>query len=535
MRIRNLMQFASEPLAALGVVGCMGVGATLLATGMPAAVATALLAIGALGWILALQHSIRTASARIGAAAAMAGARSAGLDASVTHIEEQMDSLRHRLAPIHPVSGLPLRELLIERIERDGRGIIGIIAFADLDRVAAFDPLLADRVFATCSARLRAMMPATRFLAQIDRGHIAVWFGSAEREDVATAELKAVSYAMGEGVSDGDTQIIPQLDFRLASYESDDALAPSAFIARVQASFSLPQDGSAATGSVVTQTTSARDLFTLEQDLRQAIDRRELRLAFQPLIAAGEGRVCGAEALIRWDHPIRGSISPAQFVPVLEAMGLAREIGFWAMNAAVREARRWATQGLGQLWVAVNVSSLQLQGDELPQAVARMLQTHGVRPSQLEIELTESVATSDTEHCRHLFRSLRDMGVKLAVDDFGTGYSGFSSLRQLAFDKIKIDREFVTDVDRRRDSQAICQSIIALGRGLGIRVLAEGVERQEEYEWLRRHGCLYFQGYYFGKPMPGDALVRFAQDHAALARLLAHAGNPSQITERMSA
>ena len=534
MPARRLKQFASEPLAAVGVIGCLGILASLLASGA-AAVCAGLLAASALCWIIALQRSIRSASFRIGAAGMVERGASIGLEASVAHIEEQMEGLRHRMAANHPISGLPVREALIERIADDQCGIIGMVAFAELDRVAAFDPLLADRVLAACSARLRAMVPATRFLAQVDRGHVAIWFGSDASEEVAAAELEAVCYAMSEAVIDGDTQIIPQLSFRLAAYDSADDVVPSALITRVQASFALPQNAPAGVGSGTVQTTTARDLFTLEQDLRQAIDRRELRLAFQPLVDAGERRVCGAEALIRWDHPTRGSISPAQFVPVLEAMGLAREIGLWTMNTAVREARGWAAQGLGHLRVAVNVSSLQLEGDELPQTVARMLQSHGVRASQLEIELTESVATSDADHCRHLFQSLRHLGVKLAVDDFGTGYSGFSSLRQLAFDKIKIDREFVTDVDRRRDCQAICQSIIALGRGLGIRVLAEGVERHEEYEWLRRHGCHHFQGYYFGKPMAGDAFVAFARDGAALARLLAHAGDPARIMERLSA
>jgi EAL domain-containing protein (putative c-di-GMP-specific phosphodiesterase class I) len=127
------------------------------------------------------------------------------------------------------------------------------------------------------------------------------------------------------------------------------------------------------------------------------------------------------------------------------------------------------------------------------------------------------------------------MGVKLAVDDFGTGYSGFSSLRALAFDKIKIDREFVTDVDTRTDSQAICQSIIALARGLGIRVLAEGVERREEYEWLRRHGCQHFQGFYFARPMSGEAFIAFVRDTARLTELLRLGVTPKQIEERLRA
>jgi EAL domain-containing protein (putative c-di-GMP-specific phosphodiesterase class I) len=290
-----------------------------------------------------------------------------------------------------------------------------------------------------------------------------------------------------------------------------------------------------AAAPMVDQAETARDRYALEQDLRQAIDRREFRLVYQPLIDASQGCVGGAEALIRWEHPTRGLISPSCFVPMIEAMGLAQEMGMWALNTAVRDACGWAALGHNRLRVAVNVSSLQLNSGDLPQMVLRTLQSHGASASQLEIELTESVATSDTEQCRVIFQALRAMGVKLAVDDFGTGYSGFSTLRTLAFDKIKIDREFVTDVDTRSDSQAICQSIIALGRGLGIRVLAEGIERFAEYEWLRRHGCHHFQGYYFDQPMTSEALVAFVRDRDALADRLNTRIDATKIMERLTA
>jgi EAL domain-containing protein (putative c-di-GMP-specific phosphodiesterase class I) len=245
--------------------------------------------------------------------------------------------------------------------------------------------------------------------------------------------------------------------------------------------------------------------------------------------------VCGAEALLRWQHPERGFVSPARFVPVMEAIGLASEIGAWVLNAAVREASEWRARGFSELRMAVNVSGVQLERDDLPILVERTLQRHALTAGCLEIELTESVATSNADHCRRIFQQLRDMGVKLAVDDFGTGYSGFSSLRTLRFDKIKIDREFVSNVDTRSDSQAICQSIIALARGLGIRVLAEGVERQAEYAWLRRHGCHHFQGYYFSRPLDADRFAVFVRDTRALDRLLSLGGERQTIVERLSA
>lgn len=518
--------------AAVLVAGALTLAA---ATAAPAMAPLALWALAtvAIAWIVWLQHMVRRILHRVsGAAAENAADPAQAADAGMARIERQLDSLRHRTAEIHPVSGLPVREALIRQIEAEGHGLLGVIAFKDFDRLSAFDPAMADRLVAIGSGRLRAMMPSCRFLAHIDRGHVGIWCDAGVGEAAAWAELDAVSYALGNEIAEGGTRIIPQVAFRLSAFDPRSSGAPAAFVARTLACFALPEGGSAqVSSSPQEEGRVARERFALEQDLRQAIDRRELHLAYQPLVDAARGRVAGAEALLRWTHPVRGTIPPAQFVPIFEAIGLAGEIGSWVLNTAVREAQRWDTVGIADLRVAVNVSGLQLRGDDLPRLVERALNHHGVRASRLEIELTESVATNDTAHCRTIFEALRALGVKLAVDDFGTGYSGFSSLRTLAFDKIKIDREFVTDVHRRRDSQAICRSIIALGCGLGIDVLAEGVERWEEYDWLRQQGCRHFQGYYFGRPMDGAAFTAFVRDKAALSRLLA----PDERIERLTA
>lgn len=434
----------------------------------------------------------------------------------------------------HPVSGLPMREALISRMAADQAGMLGAIWFTDFDRLTAFDPALGECVFTAVTDRLRKMLPDHRFVAQVDRGKLGIWFASASADE-ARAELDAIGYSLSEAIDTDDAQIVPNIKLRLGCFDVAAAASPGTFLARTLALFALPDASAAAPSPMTSFTELARERYGLEQDLRQAMSRRELALLFQPLIDAGQGCVSGAEALIRWEHARLGPVSPALFVPIMEAMGLASEIGLWVLNTALREAKGWVGQGLGDLRVAVNVSGLQLERDDLPILVQRTLQRHELPASALEIELTESVATSDAEQCRHIFAALRALGVKLAVDDFGTGYSGFSSLRALAFDKIKIDREFVTDVDKRRDSQAICQSIVALGRGLGIRVLAEGVERAEEYDWLRRHGCQHFQGYYFAPPLTPEAFRNFAGDAPHLRALLRWQGAPASIEQRLRA
>ena len=440
----------------------------------------------------------------------------------------------HRATTSHPVSGLPVREALLARMTADGAGMLGAISFADFDRLTVFDPAMSEGIFAAMVDRLRRMLPPERLVAQVDRGKLGVWFAD-DAVAGAKAELDAIGYALGQAIDLGGTQIVPEIKLRLGCFDGAAGADPGAFLARTLASFALPETAAVSPAPLAHYAEYARERYALEQDFRQALLRRELGLVFQPLIDAGQGCVSGAEALLRWDHPRLGPISPTRFIPIMEATGLASEVGLWAMNAALREAHGWAQLGLGRLRVAVNVSALQLERDDLPVLVKRTLQRHELTAAALEIELTESVATSDADHCRRIFAELRTMGVKLAVDDFGTGYSGFASLRGLAFDKIKIDRAFVTDVDTRRDSQAICQSIVALGRGLGIRVLAEGVERVEEYEWLRRHGCQHFQGYYFARPLTADAFRTFARDTVGLHNLLRRHPSPAGIEERLRA
>ncbi|HEX8485494.1 EAL domain-containing protein [Sphingomonas sp.] len=518
MRWRNLTFLRPPgvlvPLAALAVAGLAG-------RGVEGAFAAVALVLAAWGSTMLHDRAIRSALRRIETLhpSAAAGSVLARLSEGIDRIEEATAACAERAQQRHPVSGLPTREPLLARMADDGEGMLGGVAFADYDRLSAFDPTLANRVLLALVARITRMVSADRLVAHVDRGHLAIWFGPETPADAATAAMCAIGYALGDVFTDDTREIVPEVVVRQVRHERD-ADSPQVSLFRVLAAFSLPEGASAAVAAI-DPVAVARERFTLEQDLRQAIAQQQFSLDFQPLIDSREGRVIGAEALIRWSHPVHGRVPPACFIPIMEAGGLADEIGLWALNAAVREAKGWAQAGLGPLTVAVNVSGHQLEDEALPVMVARTLERHALAPTVLEIELTESVAMADGERAARLFERLRALGVRIAIDDFGTGYSSFSSLRQLTFDKIKIDREFVTSVDTRRDSQAICQSILALGRGLGIRVLAEGVERPEELAWLRRHGCDHFQGYWFSPPLPAADFAAFVRDTATLADRLA--------------
>jgi EAL domain-containing protein (putative c-di-GMP-specific phosphodiesterase class I) len=280
----------------------------------------------------------------------------------------------------------------------------------------------------------------------------------------------------------------------------------------------------------------ARAAFGLEQDLASALVENQLHMVFQPVVDLSAGRLLGAEALLRWTHPTRGEISPAEFIPIAEANGLSDRFGLWVLNAACGAAKRWQDSGLGALKMAVNLSARQLLDPDLFDKITRTLARHRLSPSMLELELTETAAMGDPDAAARLFGRLREAGVSIAIDDFGSGYSSLSYLKKLPFDKLKIDREFVTDVDSKRESQAICKALIELGRGFDLKVLAEGVETKGEVNTLRRFGCSLFQGFYFSRPLSEEAFRALALDASWLERLNSRRSSYSAALEnRLSA
>jgi EAL domain-containing protein (putative c-di-GMP-specific phosphodiesterase class I) len=266
--------------------------------------------------------------------------------------------------------------------------------------------------------------------------------------------------------------------------------------------------------------TSARRQMDLQNALRRAVERQDFALHYQPVISATAGelpRIIGAEALLRWNHPELGPISPAVFIPIAERIGLMDEIGPWILQTGCAQLRAWDEAGLPPLRLAVNLSARQFSDRRLVTVIADFVQRFSVPPRRLEVEMTETAAMQDRATTRRVFGELRELGVTIAIDDFGTGYSTMSHLRDVTFDTLKIDREFVRDVDSTPSSRAICKALIELGRGLDIEVLAEGVERTEEVATLQTYGCSVFQGFYFGRPMPSADFTQAMREQASLA------------------
>lgn len=248
------------------------------------------------------------------------------------------------------------------------------------------------------------------------------------------------------------------------------------------------------------------DQVEMQRDLRHAIERNELTLHFQPKLRASDNALAGVEALLRWTHPVRGSVSPVQFIPVAERFGLIGELGLWVLNEACRHIRMWHDAGLN-VPVAINLSAHQLRQPDLELRVRDALKRHRVPARMLIMEITESAAMDDIDASLRVFDMLDDIGVRLSIDDFGTGYSSLSYLRRLPARQLKIDRSFVKDLASSLDAQAIVEAVVRLSHALGLKVVAEGVETQEQAQILARLQCDELQGFLFAKPMPESALL----------------------------
>ncbi len=257
---------------------------------------------------------------------------------------------------------------------------------------------------------------------------------------------------------------------------------------------------------------AARQRQLMESDLRVALEKGQLRLAYQPCVDASSEAVAGFEALIRWDHPERGPVSPAEFIPLAEEIGLINEIGEWVLRTACAEAANWPQH----ISVAVNLSPIQFKSPGLPSIVRMILNETDFPASRLELEITEGVFLSNDDHVHEMIGSLKAIGLKLALDDFGTGYSSLSYLLRVPFDKIKVDRSFVSGAsDPESRNAALIRAMVGLASDLKMQTTAEGVETREELQLVRDLGCSLVQGYIFGKPMPAEEALELAKKGAA--------------------
>jgi len=257
----------------------------------------------------------------------------------------------------------------------------------------------------------------------------------------------------------------------------------------------------------------AVERVTLENDLRQALDKNELFLVYQPQMNIVTGKIIGLEALLRWQHPTLGLMPPDRFIRIAENCGLIIPIGEWVLRTACAQVRKWQDEGIPAVSIAINVSTVQFRQKGFCELIRRVVNEMGLDPQYLQLELTESIFLDDADETLSLIQKLKAMGLTLAIDDFGTGYSNFNYLRQFRISKLKIDRSFIRDVAVNPDYVAITTAIISMAKSLNIKVLAEGVEDEAQMSFLRAHQCDEIQGYYFSKPLAVDKVAAKLRGH----------------------
>ena len=276
-----------------------------------------------------------------------------------------------------------------------------------------------------------------------------------------------------------------------------------------------------------TMRTKSLHRLNIENEIRKALDNNQFELYYQPKVDAETWSLVGAEALLRWHHPDRGAIGPADFIPIAEETGLIVPIGQWVLHEACKQVKEWSKFPFGNIPVAVNISSLQFQSDSLIDDVLGAALSAGIDPESLELEITESVLLQDADNTLLALNRLKRAGISLSVDDFGTGYSSLSYLKRFPIDTLKIDRSFVKDLHTDQEDAAICAAILAMAQQLGLNVVAEGVETKEQLEFLRHHKCNQIQGFLCSKPLSAEQFVVLLRE---IAKTAANGPDNSQAT-----
>jgi diguanylate cyclase (GGDEF)-like protein/PAS domain S-box-containing protein len=469
----------------------------------------------------------------------------AGAVHDITQRMQAEDQIR-KLAYYDTLTGLPNRLLFTDQLQKaitcaERRSEQVAIMFVDLDHFKRVNDTLGhgagDELLRIISARLsnsiRLLDSVSRrddaeeggnSIARLGGDEFIVMLSDVQRVADAAGVARRLVAALNEPVTILGTELYVSGSVGVSMYPHDgldiDTLLMNADTAMYRAK-------KAGRGCVQFYDSSmnarAMDRLVMESMLRRALERREFVLHYQPRIELSTGLIVGAEALIRWNQPERGAISPEEFIPLAEENGLVIPIGEWAVEQACRQSAIWRAEGLNPGSVAVNLAANHLRERNLPDLVARTLKAHSLPASSLEIEVTESVLMTDAELCIENARRLSELGVGLLIDDFGTGYSSLSYLKKLPITALKIDKSFVRDLATDPDDAAIINAIIAMAHTLKLKVVAEGVETDAQRAFLKSSGCDEFQGYLFSRPVEAAEFARLIAKQSAKHQALVEA------------
>ena len=440
----------------------------------------------------------------------------------------------YNLAYYDELTELPNRELFSQSLERTIKRAKQAdekfaVLFVDLDRFKRINDTLGhsigDQLLKDVANRLAKCVRSTDSVAHVRREggetirlarlggdeFVVKLYGIDDEETVATIARRII-HELTPPFNCGGHQFVVTPSIGIALYPQDGKTSEQLLMNADSAMYSAKNLGRN-NFKFYSETMRTKSLHRLDLEnlIRAAIEKSEFSLHFQPKVDAQSCRLVGAEALLRWQHPTRGGIAPVDFIPIAEETGLIIPIGQWVLREACRQVKAWTGTSVGAVPVSVNISGHQFRDGNLGQDVSEAIESAGIDPGLLELEITESVLMQELDTTLVDLETLKNFGISLSIDDFGTGYSSLSYLKRFPIDTIKIDRSFVMELHQDADDAAICAAILAMSRQLGLTVVAEGVETREQLEFLRRHGCDHIQGFLFGKPRSGAEFLAFLE------------------------
>jgi diguanylate cyclase (GGDEF)-like protein/PAS domain S-box-containing protein len=435
------------------------------------------------------------------------------------------------------LTGLPNRVLLNDRIDR----AIALasrhqkrvaVLFLDLDGFKFINDSLGhpigDGLLQSVAKRLVGCVRGSDTVSRQGGDEFVVLLSEVQHSEDAAISARRMLQAVAEAHSVDHHDLHVTTSIGVSVYP-DDGLDAEALIKNADTAMYQAKENGRQSYQFFAQAMNVRavERQSIEESLRRAVERKEFTLHYQPKINLCTGVISGAEALLRWTHPTRGSIAPAQFIPVAEACGLILPIGAWVLREACKQARAWVDAGLPATTVSVNVSAMEFRNDNFLDGVFAVLRETGVDPRSLELELTESALMTRPESTAAILRTLRERGVQVAIDDFGTGYSSLSHLRKFPVDALKIDQSFVQQLSATEADTALVAAVIRMAQSLNLRVVAEGVETPEQLAFLRAHQCDEAQGYYFSRPVPAYQFASLLKTGICEADLVPRLSRPA--------
>jgi diguanylate cyclase (GGDEF)-like protein/PAS domain S-box-containing protein len=446
---------------------------------------------------------------------------------SGAYIRRSADESLRRQVFHDPLTGLPNRLLFIEQVQSAlaasfAAGAAVAVLFIDLDRFKVINDSLGhhvgDELLRAVAPRLRRQLRPGDSVARFGGDEFGVVVSSVADEDAALQVAERIGECLESPfVLDGVEHFVSaSIGIAVAPVGSTGEAAAEALIRDADAAMYRAKDNGRSRHELFDHQMRAKVVRRLEteRELREAIEREEFTLHYQPVVKLPDGAISGVEALVRWRHPERGLLNPAEFISVAEDTGLIDQIGRWVKEQACLQTLAWQElhPDARPLEVAVNLSARQVGHRDLPRLVAEVLDHTGLDPASLRLEVTESILVEDSDWAGDALRALHELGVKLALDDFGTGYSSLAYLNRFPFDSLKIDRSFVEGVGAEQERDAIVEAIVGMARALGLVVVAEGVENGLQLAELKRLGCDHAQGYFFARPMPPEEITDFLRD-----------------------